>query len=260
MDMNSRLVCDPSGKPILFERLGDVNRCVALVEEYLGYRLTTDERIDDGCFGLIPSSKVHQYALSIPERASIAALAWNCREYGIGLKQGETITMPVVTAFDDTDCFFQDEGRAYMFAKVVETTFELEAQVVGTLHGWNVVVGCPDTPLDGEVLAQLRGACLVLMDYPVGDYDYTSCGCEVHPDDDAREAWHIRKNAQAQRIEDGINAILSRLGHPATQDIADSIATGAELVENIEAIARPGGRSGGVGKIAGKKSSAKRSA
>ncbi len=262
MNTISNLVCDPRGKPILFERLGDADHCIALVDEHLHHKLT-HERLDNNCHGMIPDPEFNQRVLSIPERASVATLAWHCREYGKGLKRGESITMPVINAAEDIESAFVDEGRAYMFAQVVETVFEHDAQVVSNSLGWTVVVGHPDIPIDGETVSQLRGACRVLMDYPIGGYDDAFGGNiphEIYPAPAAREAWYTRKNAQVQRIEDGINAILAHLGHPAAHDdVADSVTAGAELIANIEALARDKRATGAV-KAAGKKSSAKRSA
>lgn len=84
----------------------------------------------------------------------------------------------------------------------------------------------------------MEGACMVLCDYTVAPASDASTnsrgGLQGIPSPESRQAWRDRKTAQADRIEDGINAILAHLGHP----VADSIATGKELLENIEAHAR----------------------
>jgi hypothetical protein len=245
MSTNTKLVCDPSGKPILFEYLGNLNRCIVLVGEHLDYELT-HERINNDCHGMVPDPELRQRVLSIPERASIATLAWHCREYGAGLKRGETVTMPIVNIADDIDGVFRDEGRAYMFAQVVETVFERSAQVVGNPYGWTVVVGSPDVPLDGEILAQLRGACRVLTSYPVGDYDDVFGGNvehETYPDPATRQAWHDRHNAPLTRIESALGEILSRLDpNAATGAETPSTATEHRKARGLDALIAPTGK------------------
>jgi hypothetical protein len=235
MSTNTKLVCDPSGKPILFERPDDLNRCIDLTKECLDYELEY-ERVGTDRYGMIPDPKLCQRFLSIPERASISALAWYCREYGSGLKRGETVTLPkLVNDTYDHDAMscagsFKDEARAYMFAKTVESCFHFSAQVIETQFGWSVVVGNDGDSINSEDISRLQGACAVLMSFPIGDYICTFGGNvehETYPDPIARQAWHDRHNAPLTRIESALGEILSRLDkNAATGSKTPSTATG----------------------------------
>ena len=243
-------VCGPNGKPIAFpeDMWDDSVRVAGLVKERFDrdYMAKRGEDGDKQVY-LVPVDPMAEKALTIPERAAVEAFAWYCREYSGGLKRNVSVTFPKIihdrsdakSIVDEEPLSFGDEGRAYMFAEVAGYCFPVDAQVIETPAGWAVTVSNEHSGLSAEELAHLQGACRVLMNFTVEAAD-GACASQsaVHkhhtPSPKIRQTWRDRKNSQMIRIEDGINAILAHLGHPT----ADSIATGAELVANIESAAR----------------------
>ncbi len=201
--------------------------------------------------------------LTIPERHTLQIMTRYFDSYYPGFQaDSEYVTFPSAMRAYGAPAEYEEETDAFEAAEVLTEVSQLDSDVIETTNGYAVVLYDECGNLADSCVAEVVGATRVLESFSCARKQ-KRCFDTVMDDDGYSENWQKRigeQYTQQRRIEETLNAVLSRLGHPAAQDIADSITTGAELVENIEAIARPGGRSGGVGKIAGKKSSTKRSA
>ena len=260
-------VCIPDGKPITIPTWnhGATRHVVDLVRDFLDYNLEVHRHGDNDY--LVPPNALCQKLLTIPERAIIEAFAWYCREYTTGYKRDQSFTFPkLIHSYSDAAIVnteeplsFGDEGRAYMFADVVEYSFGFEAQVIDLPAGWRVVVS-GEGGLDADTVTPLQGVCRALMSYTVTSaepaFASNISACSYHtPSPESRQACHDRQNAPLERIESAIGEILSRLDQiaatgqevPSTAtdetDLAQSVATGGELLANMEEHAsRKGGR------------------
>ncbi len=220
-------------KPIAFVELEAAARAAALMRDYLG-RNYREQCAEDGNsdYYLVPVDIHQDKGLTVPERAAVEALAWYCREYAGGLERGQSMTFPKIVHYEsdaeaitDSPLSFRNEGRAYMFAEVAERCFHCDAQVIETPAGWTVAVTW-EAGLDARTLASLQGVCRVLLDYTVEaafDASASTYPEQMHqiPNPEAREAWHERKNAQADRIEAKLDALLANMDKPI-ENITDA--------------------------------------
>lgn len=191
--------------------------------------------------------------------SAVAMAAWTNSRYCPGIKRTDAPSFPqdlneYAEASDSLaglDNVFYSLDDANRMAAIISTLYEYSRpRVIRDGDKWGVVVNDSHF-LDSARALELRGIHKLLSKYDVTPLARTNGGSAPKFADRITE-----QAAFETRIEDGINAILAHLGQPAAQDVADSIATGAELVENIEARARRNRPA----KAAGRKSSAKRSA
>lgn len=239
------------------------------VKHSLNYRL--DVRDAGGSFNLIPDDRFNQKPLTVPERATVAAFAEYFHAHTVGMKRQSKASFPRIITPNESeplqDVVFSDESRAYAFAEVAENVFSVTAEVVESQCGWLVTVSHP-TGLTGEMLAELRGACRVLESYTVERAETAIGEFDLTPAPDVREAHQNRQKAPLARIEAALGEILARLDQSAAMgtetlseavddDLAQSIATGRELIANIEdAACRKGGKHTSSSKSAKKRRSA----
>ena len=210
-----------NGKPILFGPDGGAGTTARIVSEYLGYQL--DPRaIGDGKCCLVPDGARTQKPLTVPERAIVEAFAWYFREYAPGLRRNEVVTIPKTINEGSLEDAFPDEASAYRFAEVAEHHFDVNAEVVETAAGWGVAVHDPDG-LNAATMEQLRGVYRMITGDAVERLK--KGGAEDAAPGTGRQG-ESRRAGRMQRIEDGIDAILARLG--GNDGMAEFIATGRE--------------------------------
>lgn len=240
------------GAPIVCGRVeGSAHLVCTLAEQYLGYKLEseyTDKHGPTDDFCLVPRGSKPQRKLSAPEIAVLQAFCWLSDTYFFPIKRDTPMTFPeIIWHFDDkyiddnARLGFVDEGRAYMFASIIENTYCFDAEVVEGPHGWVVTVDGHNSPtrvFSMEDVLQLRGICQLLDEYTVTPAPKAIANLlpseERFPNPAAREAWRSRKTAQADRIETALNEILSRLHSASDADAAKLTAKAASLVESIE--------------------------
>lgn len=112
-------------------------------------------------------------ALTLPERAVVAAMVDYCASHRPGLRADVPVALPRVLQDESAIAGgyiydFTDEARAYMLADVCEDLYALEAEVVDDANGWMVILRDDDgESITAERLAELQGVCRVLQSFTV---------------------------------------------------------------------------------------------
>ena len=202
--------------------------------------------VNDGDLDYVAFRYTGAGRLSLLERHTAGVLALMAQDHYPPMKRRDRTVFP--TALSDLPKELQSprphvpawkaftEDKAIQVAEVLEAMWpNITATVFEDGDGWFVAIDSGKDEFDSpETLERVETVLWMLSTFDVVPNER---GMEEQDfDDDEKEYIHTRAvrafNAYSsqQRIEDGINAILARLGHP----IADSIATGAELVANIE--------------------------
>lgn len=180
----NRLITDPKGKAILLNgTLAKAEHAATAMQEHLDREIQVvhffhpdaDIHLVVDTFGFTParSGSGVGKALSLPERAAVAALADYFSRYRPGLRTDKPLALPRIlqdeSAIADGYIYdFIDEERAYMLADVCGELFDVDAEVVDDSNGWTVVIHDEDADTIGaEKLAELQGICRLLQDFTI---------------------------------------------------------------------------------------------
>lgn len=200
-------------------------------------------------------------SITVPERHTIATMTryFDTNLPGVSA-DSSYITFPKAMSTYGTASEYACEEDAYEAAEVLSVVTQLQGDVRQSDTGYSVVLHAPHGDLDDYKCALAMGVCVVL--------DYFHCVPKVKSqapsnlkdcDVDHWQGCMAERYNQQRRIEDGINAILAHLTGQTDEGLADSIATGRELLENIEASAevrradKTAAKSGKVKKTAARK-------
>lgn len=261
------LVRDGNGKAVLFEKPNPEPVVRALMCHFSQgmeavHFVADDQRVPD----VIGFAITTGGPLSIVQRIQAKTVVDLFEQYNFVNRSSESYRLPA--AFGEyieglpgrawgIPAKLATEEKAIQLAQVAEYTLGTDAEVVrDTDGGFFVVIPHTDRVTRGEALLRLVYAIDLL-----NRFDLISGGDEgaIDVENDEQKMFDSSYDSGEQyniqaRIESKLDTILSRLGQAgaaAETPLADSIATGAELLENIAA-ARKANRPG--------KSASKRSA
>ena len=238
---------------ILSESLRKSIEAIKLMPELAGGVLGTvnNQYLDIVAFQYTGSGR-----LSLLERHTAGVLARMAEKYYPPMKRRDRTVFP--SALEDLPKELQSprlnvqqwkiftQDKAIQVAAVLEAMWpDVKTTVFEDGDGWFVAVDAGEYEFEGmETLERVETVLWMLSDFDVvpNEYSMGTLAAGLSAEDYQEERKRLDEKAvrtfdaytAQQHIEDGINAILAHLGHP----IADSIATDAELVSNIESAAR----------------------
>ena len=117
-----------------------------------------------------------RYALPLPERAAVAAIAYQYSHFRAGLRKDIPVSLPKVLRDDcdgniDKDDFlstFDTEEQAFLAVAICEECFGVTASVCHDVTAWLVIVDeTRGNPIDAHRLAMLQGICRMLIDFDI---------------------------------------------------------------------------------------------
>lgn len=207
-----QVITDPKGTAILLHGgLAKAEHAAAVMGEHLGRAVQVvhfghPERQQVGAFGFALERSRAGLALSLPERAAVAALADYCARYRPGLKADVPLALPRILQDESAlaDGYihdFIDESRAYMLADVCGKVFGVDADVVDDSNGWTVVIrDNEENSIGAEKMAELQGVCRLLQ-------HFTITANPMEERIEAPELRTVRKTAAPARWDEMANAL-----------------------------------------------------